>query len=110
MCRDHDTDDLHHRRVVCGDMMRGTWVRVTPSPPSRHLRPTQHDGLFYNPTGAEHPTINFSSRKVNGGKVRFTFTTPGETCNTIEFVATGKGTGGGYDMYLNAVVEASDAT
>jgi hypothetical protein len=56
------------------------------------------------------PTINFYSKTVNGGKVRFTFSTPGETCNTIQFVATGKGKGGGYDMYLNAIVEASYAT
>jgi hypothetical protein len=56
------------------------------------------------------PTINFYSKTVGGGKVRFTFSTPGETCNTIEFFATGKGKGGGYDMYLNAIVEASYAT
>jgi hypothetical protein len=56
------------------------------------------------------PSMNFYSKTVSGGKVRFTFSTPGETCNTIQFVATGQGKGGGYDMYLNALVEAGDAT
>jgi hypothetical protein len=56
------------------------------------------------------PTINFYSKTVSGGKVRFTFSSQGETCNTIEFFATGKGKGGGFDMYLNALVEASYPT
>jgi hypothetical protein len=52
------------------------------------------------------PTINFYSKSVSGGKVEFKFGTASDSCNTIEFVATGKGKGGGYDMYLNAMVQA----
>lgn len=60
--------------------------------------------------GHKMGTINFYSTKVGGSKLAFKYGTSmnaSEPSNIYTVIATGKGKGGGYDMYFDAGVENS---
>jgi len=64
--------------------------------------------VYLNGTTDKIGTINFYSSKVTGTTIAFKYGTGTAECNQFYIVQTGKGAGGGSNMWFTGVVETSE--